>query len=83
MDFHQLDPLGRVGLVVAVSVCMYVCLSFIFSRPFIGPQITLSDPVNPVWPQYPEIFLHLTIGPQINQLLSTHCGINTLKKCYT
>ena len=39
-DFHQL---GRVGLVVTESVCVFVCLSpshAIFFRPLIGPQIT-------------------------------------------
>ena len=25
--FHQLGPLGRVGLVVAMSVCLFTCLS--------------------------------------------------------
>ena len=27
VDFHQLGPLGRVGLVVAMSVCLSTCLS--------------------------------------------------------
>ena len=42
IDFHQLGPLGRVGLVVDMSVCVFVCplpMRF-FSRPLIGPQIT-------------------------------------------
>ena len=25
--FHQVGPLGRVGLVVAMSVCLFTCLS--------------------------------------------------------
>ena len=43
--FHQLGPLGRVGLVVDMSVGVCVCVSVcplpmrFFSRPLIGPQI--------------------------------------------
>ena len=39
--FHQIGPLGRSGLVVTMSVCIYIyiCMQF-FWRPFIGPQIT-------------------------------------------
>ena len=37
-DFHQLGPLGRVGL-VAMAVRLSLCPSQIFSRPFIGPQV--------------------------------------------
>ena len=40
---HQLGPLGRVGLVVDMCVCLCVCLSpfhVIFLKPLIGPQIT-------------------------------------------
>ena len=47
--FHQLGPLGRVGLVVAKSVCVFVwCLCVcpipmrFFLRPLIGPVITWS-----------------------------------------
>ena len=57
-NFHQLGPLGRVGLVVAMCVCFFPCffisLFFCFSdvpfscifflRPLIGPQITWPDP---------------------------------------
>ena len=50
--FHRLGLLGRVGLVVVMSVRPYVCLSLIFSRRLMGPH---------------------------DQILSTHCGINTLK----
>ena len=42
VGFHQLGPLGRVGLVVDMSVCVFVCplpMRF-FLRPLIGPQIT-------------------------------------------
>ena len=45
-NFHQLGPLGRVGLVVDMSVCVCVCLSVcplpmrFFLRPLIRPQIT-------------------------------------------
>ena len=55
MIFTNSAPLGRVGLVVAISICM--CFGMLsppmlfFSRPLIGPQITLSVPglslVNP------------------------------------
>ena len=40
--FHQLSPLGRVGLVVTKSVYLFICpLSMqFFSRPLIGPQVT-------------------------------------------
>ena len=38
-SFHQLGPLGRVGLVVTMSLGMYVRLEF-FPRTLIGPQIT-------------------------------------------
>ena len=44
--FHQLGPLGRVGLVVDMSVCLCVwCplpMRFVL-RPLIGPQVTRSD----------------------------------------
>ena len=43
LHFHQLCPLGRVGLVVAMSVCCRRILSpsnTIFLRPLIGPVIT-------------------------------------------
>ena len=33
-DFHQLGPLGQVGLVVAMSVCLFVCFSVPFSCKF-------------------------------------------------
>ena len=40
--FIESAPLGRFDLVVAMSVCVYVCphpMRF-FSRPLIGPQVT-------------------------------------------
>ena len=55
-SFHQLGPLGWVGLVVAMCVSLFICLMspfhVTFSRPHIGPQITWPDPglslVNPL-----------------------------------
>ena len=38
--FHQVGPLGRVGLVVMMSVRPSVCLPLIFPRPLIDPKIT-------------------------------------------
>ena len=47
--FHRIGPLGRFGLVAAMSVDMwiYLCVPLpcdYFSRPLIGPQITCLDP---------------------------------------
>ena len=42
-DFYQLTPLGRVGLVVAMSIYLYIYMSpfnVIVFRPPICPQIT-------------------------------------------
>ena len=51
-SFHQLGPLGWVGLVVVMSVCLCVCVSVclmsppmrFFPRPLIVPQVIWSDP---------------------------------------
>ena len=47
IDFHRIGPLGRFGLVVAMSVHILYAVSCILSpshaifvRPLIGPQIT-------------------------------------------
>ena len=47
LSFHQLGPLGRVGLVVVMSVYLPVCVCVVlrhhvqfFSRPLIGPQVS-------------------------------------------
>ena len=32
--FHQLGPLGRVGLVVAMCVCLYLCFFVCLMSPF-------------------------------------------------
>ena len=85
MLFHQLGPLGLVVQVVAMSVCKSVCL-FVLNF-FLGLSLALRShdqfPQKKLWHQYPEKMLHLTIGPQIHDHIpSTHCGINTMKKCY-
>ena len=47
VNFYQLGPLGRVGLVVSMSVCLsvYRCVVLrhrvqLFLRPLIGPHVT-------------------------------------------
>ena len=42
--FHRIGSLGRFGLVVAMCMCMSVCLKLHFFMPLICPQITWSDP---------------------------------------
>ena len=42
--FHQLGPLGRVGLVVAESVCLSICLSVPFQcNFFLGLSLVLRS----------------------------------------
>ena len=49
-NFHCIGPLGRFGLVVAMSVRPHVCVGTcplpmrFFSRSLIGPQVTWPDP---------------------------------------
>ena len=62
-------PLSCFGLVVAMSVCTYVCLLVLKN---FRTRLQL-------WHQYPEKMLNLTIGPNITcSVPVSYFGINTL-----
>ena len=86
--FHQLCLLGRVGLVVAMSVCccrLLVCplpMRFFF-RPLIGPVITWSfrglslvSPPPPLYLKFLSLLYHSFLGLNNVKLSTHHLTIN-------